>query len=93
MQCLIGLSVLFFLIPDLSHKNKVSELAEQIATQMVRILNGVRSIWLFDFISSGPFLQKVILTITKVMERVNKFLFFFKIMSLKNHDKITDYLL
>ncbi|XP_015927309.2 unhealthy ribosome biogenesis protein 2 homolog isoform X1 [Parasteatoda tepidariorum] len=69
MQCLVGLSVLFFLTPDLGHKDNVSKLAEQIATQMVKIFDGVRSIWLFDFVTSGPFLQKIVLTTTKLVEQ------------------------
>lgn len=92
MQCLVGLAVLFFLTPNLSHKTRASELAEQTATQIVKIFDGVRSIWLFDFLSSGPFLHKIALTITKIMEKVNNVLsvsFFFcrktyKILSLNS---------
>ncbi|KAG8179867.1 hypothetical protein JTE90_007047 [Oedothorax gibbosus] len=68
IRCVVGLSTLLFLAPESFKSGKVLNVAEKIAKQMIAIINGERSLWLFDFVTSGLYLREVVNTIEKLIE-------------------------
>ncbi|KFM76338.1 Unhealthy ribosome biogenesis protein 2-like protein, partial [Stegodyphus mimosarum] len=69
MRCIIGLSFLLFMIPDNYNIYEAMPQAEEICGFLSAIFDGVRSVWLFDFVNSGLYLQAVIKTLEKLVNK------------------------
>lgn len=60
VRCLLGLSSLIFCIK--------SDLIDPVTDILTRIWSGVRSIWLFNFVQSDLYIEKLILALAKVLD-------------------------
>lgn len=67
MKSTIGLSLIFFLIPQSCKSDDALFLCKEISQQLLTIFHGARSIWLFDFVTSGPYLKFVVRTVESVI--------------------------
>lgn len=67
MKCIMGLSLLFFLIPQSCTADEAVILAKEISHLLLIIFEGARSIWLFDFMASGHYLKFVVKTVESVL--------------------------
>ncbi|XP_054720153.1 uncharacterized protein LOC129229798 [Uloborus diversus] len=69
LRCIIGLSVLLILIPSNLERIEALFLVKKISFLLVTIISGVRSVWLFDFVKSGPFLKVITNSLEKVINQ------------------------